>query len=62
MTNVTLNEYKNVCGSCTIYIILLGIFSMISVSISRVLIYFRWYLKSDTSITNINPGTETVIY
>ena len=34
----------------------------ISISIRIVLIYFHWYLKSDTTIANINPGTETIIY
>ena len=32
--NGTLNDYKNMCGSCTIYIILFTIFFMISTSIS----------------------------
>ena len=52
MTNVTLNEYKNICGTCIINIVLLVIF------LSDV-IYFHWYLKK--SNTNINPSTETAI-
>ena len=61
--NGTLSDYKNVCGSCTIYMVLLFIFFMIDVSISCTFIYFYWYLKKDnTSITNINANTETVIY
>ena len=43
--NDTLNEYRNVCGSCTAYIVLLVIFFMISISISSVFIYFHWCLK-----------------
>ena len=27
-----------------------------------IFIYFHWYLKSDTNITNINSCTETAIY
>ena len=35
---------------------------LITISISSVFLYFNWQLKSDTSITNFNTGTETVIY
>ena len=62
MTNVAWNEHGNACGSCTIYIILSVIFFRISISISSVFIYFYWYLKRDTDVVNINPGTEAVIY
>ena len=46
----TLNDYEKICsscerGSCTIYIVFLVIFFIISVSISSVFIYFHWYLK-----------------
>ena len=56
---MTHNDYKN---SYTIYIVLFVIAFLIIISISSVFIYFHWYLKSDTNITNINPGTETIIY
>ena len=60
--NLTLNDYKKVCSSCTIYIALFVIFLIISTSISCVFIHFHWYFKkSSTNITNINPGTKTVI-
>ena len=63
MIGVTLNDYENVCWSCTIYIVLLVVFFIISISICSVFIYFRWYLKkSNTGVTNINPSIETVIY
>ena len=52
MTNVTLNEYKNICGTCIINTVLLVIFL-------SDFIYFHWYLKK--SNTNINPSTETAI-
>ena len=42
------NNYKNVCNSCTIYIVLLVIFLIISLSISSVSVYFHWYSKKDT--------------
>ena len=61
--NATLNDYENVCGSCTVYIVLLAIFFIIHISISSVFIYFYWYVKkSNTDVVNINPDTETVIY
>ena len=61
MTNVTLNEYRNICGSCTIYITLFVIAFLIIIGIRNVFIYFYWYLKGDTNIIKINSSTETVI-
>ena len=52
----SLNNYRNVCNSCTTYILLFIIFSISSLTISNVFVYFYWHLKSDISITNINPG------
>ena len=43
-------------------IILLVLFFIMSISIDSICIYFHWYLKRDTNITNTNPSTETVIY
>ena len=61
--NGILNDYGKVCNSCSVYIVLLVIFFIISISISSIFIYFHWYLrKSNTGVTNINPSTETVIY
>ena len=60
--NKTLNDYKNVCISCTIYIVLFIIAFLIIIGIYSAFIYFYWNLKRDTDITNINPGTETVFY
>ena len=57
--NGILNNYWNVCNSCTTYIVLFTIFLISSLSISSVFIYFYRYIKSDT---NINSGTETTIY
>ena len=57
------NDYKNVCGSCTIYIVLLVKFFIISISVSSIFIYFYWYLKkNNTCVTSFNPSTEIVIY
>ena len=61
MTNVTLNEYRNIYGSCTIYITLFAIAFLIIIGIRNVFIYFCWYLKGDTNITKINSSTETVV-
>ena len=60
--NKTLNDYRKICGYCTIYIVLFTIFFMIRISISTLFIYFYWYLKSNTNITNIKYSTETTIY
>ena len=43
--NVTLNDHRKVCNSCTLYIVLLVIFLIKSISISSAFIYFHWYLK-----------------
>ena len=48
--NSTLNDYEKICSSCegsscTIYTVLIAIFSIISISISTVFMYFNWYLK-----------------
>ena len=51
---ILLNDYRKICNSCTVYIILLAIFFIISISISSVFIYFHWYLK--------RRYTETTIY
>ena len=60
MTNKTLNEYKNACRSCMIYIILLVLLFITSISISSVFICFNLYFKKSNA--NINPGTEAKIY
>ena len=61
--NGTLNNYKNVCSSCTIYIVLLVIFLISSRGISNVFIYFYWFLKKgNTDVININPVIDTTIY
>ena len=61
--NGTLNDYGKICNSCTVYVLLLVIFFITSVSISSIFIYFHWYLKRRyTNITNVNDNTETVIY
>ena len=63
MISITSNDYKNVCGSCTIYIVLLVKFFIISISVSSIFIYFYWYLKkNNTCVTSFNPSTEIVIY
>ena len=62
--NGTLNDYKNVCNSCTIYIVLFVIAFLIIIGISSAHFYFHWYLKGNNTdvITHINANTETVIY
>ena len=60
--NKTLHDYKNVCNSYLIYIVISAIAFLIIISISA-FTYFHWNLKKDnTIIANINLGTETVIH
>ena len=40
---ISLNDYKKVCNSCTIYIVLFAVFCITSICISSVFIYFHWY-------------------
>ena len=51
---IPLNDYEKICNSCTVYIVLLAIFFIVSISISSAFIYFHWYLKT--------RYTETTIY
>ena len=43
--NGTFYDYGKICNSCTVYILLLVVFFIISIRISSVFIYFHWYLK-----------------
>ena len=56
LNGIPLNDYKKVCGSCTLYIILFVVFKVTSTVISSVFIYFYLYSKKilQMSITNIN--------
>ena len=57
------NDYGNICNFCTIYFVLFIIAFLIIIDFSSAYFYFHLYLKNDnTIITNINLGTETVIY
>ena len=50
--NSNINDFKKICNSCIVYILLVIFF--ISISISIVFIYFHWYLT--------RKYTETTIY
>ena len=58
---ITLNDYKKVCGSCTLYIVLFAVFFVTRTVISRVFIYVYWYSKRilQMLITNINENCQT---
>ena len=43
LNTIPLNDYKKVCGSCTLYIILFVVFLVTS----SVFTYFYWYLKKN---------------
>ena len=51
LNTISLNDYKKVCGSCTLYIVLFAVFLVTSTVTSTVFIYFCWYSKN---ITNAN--------
>ena len=51
LNTISLNDYKKVCGSCTLYIVLFAVFLVASTVTSTVFIYFCWYSKN---ITNAN--------
>ena len=59
---IPLNDYKKVCNSCTIYIVLFDVFFITNICISSVFIYFHLYLKKDNICIKFNPGTQTTIY
>ena len=52
---ISLNDYKKVCNSCTIYIVLFAVFYITSICISSVFIYFQWYVKKDNVHIKFNP-------
>ena len=56
--NATLNNYRKVYNSCTIYVVLLVIFFIASISINSAFLNFCWYLKW----SNIGVNTKTIIY
>ena len=60
--NVTLNNRRKVCNSCTVCIVLFVIVFLIIISVSSAFAYFHWYLKSDNCTIIINLGTAIVIY
>ena len=41
---IPLNDYKKICNSCTIYIVLFAVFFITSICISSVFIHFQYYL------------------
>ena len=59
---IPLNDYKKVCNSCAIHIVLFAVFFIASICISTVFIYFHLYFKKDNVHIKFNPGTQTTIY
>ena len=59
---ISLNDYKTVRNSCTIYIVLFAVFFITRIGIRGVFIYFHWYLKKDNVRVKFNPCTQTTIY
>ena len=59
--NKALYDYKNICVSCTIYIVLFFIAFLIIISISSAFIYFHWYLKKDNTIINTEYWNSSLL-
>ena len=59
---ISLSAYKEVCGSCPIYIVLFAVFFITSICISSVFIYFHTYSEKVNVRIKFNPGTQTTIY
>ena len=55
---ITLNSYKKVYNSCTLYIVLFAVFLITSAVISTVFIYFYWHSKK----LNVNENSQTGQY
>ena len=53
LSTTPLNDYKKVCNSSTIYIVLLAVFFITGIYISSVFIYFQWYLKKITRVLSL---------
>ena len=53
---IPLNDYKKVCGSCTLYIVLFAVFLVTITAISTVFIGIK---KRIFNITNINDNFRT---
>ena len=54
---IPLNDYKKVCGSCTLYIVLFAVFLVTTTVISTVFVSFYWYSKKILPVpTNINDN------
>ena len=49
------------CGSCTLYIVSLAVFFIISICISSAFIYFYWYLKKIIFL-KLNTSIQTKVY
>ena len=58
---IQLNNYKNVCNFCAIYIVFFDVFFITNTCISSVFIYFHWYLKEDNVRIRFYPCTQTTI-
>ena len=53
---IPLSDYKKVCSSCMLCIVLFVISLITSICICSVLIYFYWYLKKDNISPNFSAG------
>ena len=59
-----LNDYGNVCNSCTIYIVIFVIALLIIIDICTAYFHFHWSLKRDNTSLNtyVNANNEAIFY
>ena len=60
--NLSEDENKHKCSSCTLYIVSFSIIFTISVGIGIYFVYFHWYLKKDVTRVEFGTRTQTAIY
>ena len=54
LDSIPLNNYKKVCSSCMVNIVLFVVFLIISICCA--FLYFYWYLKKDNISTDLSLG------
>ena len=56
--NGTLNDYENVCNSCTLYIVLFVVAFLIIIGISSAFSCLHWCLKIDNIHVTCDTNTQ----
>ena len=62
---ISLNDYKKVCNTCTIYTVLFAVFFITILAVfflAVFFIYFQWYIKNKNLRIKFYRGTQKTIY